>query len=131
VLDVSVPGARQLASRARRRVAKAKRSAPQAPRAERERVLTAFRVAYESGDLAGLVRLLHPDAVYVTDGGGKVSAARKLIRGGERVAEVMVRVGAGGLRTASTSPRSAASSPSCSAGKAGSSLSTRCRSQTV
>ncbi|MER8161534.1 hypothetical protein [Streptomyces sp. NPDC094472] len=37
-------------------------------------------------------RLLHPDAVYVTDG-GKAAAARKLIHGGERVAEVMVRVG--------------------------------------
>ncbi|MER6976284.1 RNA polymerase sigma factor SigJ [Streptomyces carpinensis] len=93
VLDVSVPGARQLASRARRRVAKAKRSMPQASKAERERVLSAFRAAYEAGDLAGLVRLLHPDAVYVTDGGGKISAARKPIHGGERVAEVMVRVG--------------------------------------
>jgi RNA polymerase sigma factor (sigma-70 family) len=93
VLDVSVPAARQLASRARRRVAKAKRSAPQAPKAERERVLATFRAAYEAGDLAGLVRLLHPDAVYVTDGGGKISAARRLIRGGERVAEVILRVG--------------------------------------
>lgn len=88
-----MPGARQLASRARRRVAKAKQSMPQASKAERERVLAVFRAAYEAGDLTGLVRLLHPDAVYVTDGGGKVSAARKLIHGGERVAEVMVRVG--------------------------------------
>ena len=93
VLDVSVPGARQLASRARRRVATTKRSAPQASRADRERVLATFRAAYESGDMAGLVRLLHPVAVFVTDGGGKISAARKLIHGGERVAEVMVRVG--------------------------------------
>ncbi|WP_399931846.1 RNA polymerase sigma factor SigJ [Streptomyces kanamyceticus] len=93
VLDVSVPGARQLASRARRRVAKAKESMPQASKAERERVLEVFRAAYEAGDLAGLVRLLHPDAVFVTDGGGNVSAARKPIYGGERVAEVMVRVG--------------------------------------
>jgi RNA polymerase sigma-70 factor (ECF subfamily) len=93
LLDVSVPAARQLASRARRRVAKAKESMPQASKAERERVLTVFRAAYEAGDLAGLVKLLHPDAVYVTDGGGKVFAARKPVFGGERVAEVMVRVG--------------------------------------
>ncbi|MDT0469278.1 RNA polymerase sigma factor SigJ [Streptomyces gibsoniae] len=93
VLGTSGPAARQHASRARRRVAKAKQAAPQAPKAERERVLAAFRAAYEAGDLAGLVRLLHPDAVYVTDGGGKISAARKLIHGGPRVAEVMVRVG--------------------------------------
>jgi RNA polymerase sigma-70 factor (ECF subfamily) len=93
VLDVSVPGARQLASRARRRVAKAKQATPQASKAERERVLTVFRAAYEAGDLTGLVSLLHPDAVYVTDGGGKGFAARKPIHGGERIAEVMVRVG--------------------------------------
>src|SRR5689334_7040523 len=93
VLDVSGPSARQLASRARRRVAKAKQSTPQASKADRERVLMIFRAAYEAGDLAGLVRLLHPDAVYVTDGGGEVFAARKLIHGGERIAEVMLRVG--------------------------------------
>ncbi|CAL9492267.1 hypothetical protein SUDANB120_03277 [Streptomyces sp. enrichment culture] len=93
VLDVSVPAARQLASRARRRVAGAKESVPQASRAERERVLGVFRAAYEAGDLAGLVRLLHPDAVFVTDGGGNVSAARKPVHGGERIAGVMVRVG--------------------------------------
>lgn len=74
-------------------MAKAKQSTPQASKAERERVLMVFRAAYEAGDLAGLVRLLHPDAVYVTDGGGEVSAARKLIHGGERIAEVMLRVG--------------------------------------
>nr|WP_296064220.1 RNA polymerase sigma factor SigJ [uncultured Actinoplanes sp.] len=93
VLEISVPGARQLASRARRRVAKAKESTPEAPRAERERVLSIFRAAYQAGDLAGLVKLLHPDVVYVTDGGGEVSAARRLIYGDERVAEVLLRVG--------------------------------------
>lgn len=93
VLATSGPAARQLASRARRRVLQAKQSAPPAPRAERERVLTIFRAAYIAGDLAGLVQLLHPDAVYVTDGGGKAAAARKRIFGGERVGEVMLRVG--------------------------------------
>ncbi|MGP3952849.1 sigma factor-like helix-turn-helix DNA-binding protein [Streptomyces sp. 7N604] len=92
LLDVSVPGARQLASRARRRVAKAKQSMPQASKAERERVLD-FPCRVRGRDLASLVRLLHPVAVYVTDGGGKVFAARKLIHDGERVAEVMVLVG--------------------------------------
>lgn len=56
-------------------------------------MLAAFTSAYQAGDLAGLVSLLHPDAVYLTDGGEKASAARKPIFGGERVAEVMVRVG--------------------------------------
>lgn len=96
ILDVTVPGARQLASRARRRVAAEKDAMPRTSRvsrAERERVLEAFRGAYETGDLQGLVRLLDPDVVYVTDGGGKVFAARKAVLGGQRVAELMVRVG--------------------------------------
>jgi RNA polymerase sigma factor (sigma-70 family) len=91
VLGNTPAASRQLASRARRRVAAAKER-PRATGPERERVLAAFRTAYEAGDLERLVKLLHPDAVYVTDGGGKVTAARKLIVGGERVAEVLQRV---------------------------------------
>jgi RNA polymerase sigma-70 factor, ECF subfamily len=91
VLGNTPAASRQLASRARRRVAAAKER-PRASRPERDRVLTVFRAAFEAGDLEQLIKLLHPDAVYVTDGGGKVSAARKLIVGGERIAEVLDRV---------------------------------------
>ncbi|MGW0591834.1 RNA polymerase sigma factor SigJ [Streptosporangium sp. NPDC002607] len=91
VLGVTPAAGRQLASRARRRVAATKQQ-PRASRPERERVLAAFRAAYEASDLKALVELLHPDAVYVTDGGGKVSAARKVISGGERIAMVLSRV---------------------------------------
>ncbi|MFF8959749.1 RNA polymerase sigma factor SigJ [Streptomyces sp. NPDC014894] len=95
VLDRSPAATRQLASRARRRIAAAAAgdAVSTGPRAERERVLLAFRAAYEAGDLDGLVRLLDPDAVYLTDGGGEVIAARKPIVGGRRVAEVLLRVG--------------------------------------
>lgn len=91
VLGTTAVAARQLASRARRRLADAG-EAPRATRGERERVLGAFRAAYEAGDIDGLVALLHPDAVYVTDGGGRTKAARKLITGAERVATALVRV---------------------------------------
>lgn len=93
VLGGTVPAARKLASRARHRVAEARSTEPDAPRAERERLLSAFRSAYETGDLAALVELMHPDAVYLTDGGGKIAAARVPILGGQRISEVMVRVG--------------------------------------
>jgi RNA polymerase sigma factor (sigma-70 family) len=92
VLGTTAAAGRQLASRARRRIAAAKET-PRAGRPQRERVLAAFRAAYLAGDLEGLVALLHPDAVYVTDGGGRAKAARKLIVGAERVASVLVRVG--------------------------------------
>ncbi|MFC6935076.1 sigma-70 family RNA polymerase sigma factor [Actinomadura yumaensis] len=79
VLGRSAAACRQLASRARRKVAAAE--PPKAPRAERDRVLAAFRAAYESGDAAGLLAVLDPDATYTTDGGGKVFAARRVMRG--------------------------------------------------
>jgi AhpD family alkylhydroperoxidase len=91
VLGTTSAAARQLASRARRRVAAA-RAQPSAGRPERERVLAAFRAAYEAGDLKALVGLLHPDAIYVTDGGGKVSAALRVITGADRIARVLVHV---------------------------------------
>jgi RNA polymerase sigma-70 factor (ECF subfamily) len=91
VLGNTPAASRQLASRARRRVA-ASKERPRATRPERERVLAVFRAAYEAGDLEQLVRLLHPDAVYVSDGGGNVAAARKLIVGAQRIATVLHRV---------------------------------------
>ncbi|MFB9833831.1 RNA polymerase sigma factor SigJ [Actinoallomurus acaciae] len=91
VLGTTAAAGRQLASRARRRITAAKEQ-PRADSAERARVLAAFRAAYEAGDLEGLVALLHPEAVYVTDGGGRVRAARRLITGGERIAMVLLRV---------------------------------------
>ncbi|MES9603772.1 RNA polymerase sigma factor SigJ [Actinomadura sp. NPDC048032] len=96
VLGRSAAACRQLASRARRKIAAALPSRP-APAAERDRVLAAFRSAYERGDEAALLALLDPDAVYTTDGGGQVFAARKVIAGAERVATVLLRVGARNL----------------------------------
>ncbi|MCP9964143.1 hypothetical protein [Actinomadura madurae] len=84
------PPGRKLASRARARVA-AVQERPTASRAETERVLKAFRAAAEAGDVAGLVELLDPEAVYVADGGGKVTAARKPVRGAERIAVLAIR----------------------------------------
>ncbi len=91
VLDRTPVATRKLASRARARVA-AVGEAPRASKAETERVLRAFKAAADAGDIAGLVGLLHPDAVYVGDGGGRVSAARKPVRGAEVIARLAVRL---------------------------------------
>ncbi|WP_021597903.1 RNA polymerase sigma factor SigJ [Actinomadura welshii] len=92
VLGNSAAASRKLASRARKRVADARGEHPRSSRAERERVLTAFRAATERGDLARLVELLHPDAVYVADGGGKVVASRRPVVGADRVARLLAHV---------------------------------------
>ncbi|WP_131738689.1 RNA polymerase sigma factor SigJ [Actinomadura roseirufa] len=91
VLGRTPAACRQLSSRARRKVAAAGPARP-APRGERERVLAAFRSAYERRDGAALLALLDPDATYTTDGDGKVFAARKIITGAERVVTVLIRV---------------------------------------
>ncbi|WP_067461820.1 RNA polymerase sigma factor SigJ [Actinomadura macra] len=93
VLGKSPAACRQLASRARRKVAAAQPARP-ASRTEREKVLAAFRAAYEKGDGAALMELLDPDATYTTDGGGKIFAARKIIVGAARVVTTLLRVGA-------------------------------------
>ncbi|MGW6495730.1 RNA polymerase sigma factor SigJ [Nonomuraea angiospora] len=90
VLDSTPAAGRKLASRARARVA-AVQERPRASRAETERLLRAFKAAADAGDIAGLVELLDPEAVYVADGGGEVTAARRPVRGAERIALLAVR----------------------------------------
>jgi RNA polymerase sigma-70 factor (ECF subfamily) len=91
VLGRTPAACRQLASRARRKIAAASPARP-AGTAERDRVLREFRAAYERRDEAALLALLDPDATYTTDGGGHVFAARKIIEGAGRVATALLRV---------------------------------------
>ncbi|MFD1931047.1 RNA polymerase sigma factor SigJ [Nonomuraea mangrovi] len=91
VLGNTPVASRKLASRARARIAKVK-ELPKASRSEVGRVLDAFKAAAQAGDMGALIALLHPDAVYVADGGGRVSAARVLVRGAERVALLTLAV---------------------------------------
>ncbi|MGW0663024.1 RNA polymerase sigma factor SigJ [Streptodolium elevatio] len=80
---------RQLASRARREVEDARPRFP--PTAdEQRRLVAAFADACQGGDLAALVAMLDPDAVCRGDGGGKVSAQRVVVRGGERIARLLL-----------------------------------------
>ncbi|MEU4673215.1 nuclear transport factor 2 family protein [Amycolatopsis sp. NPDC023774] len=59
--------------------------------AERDRLLRAFLAAAERGDLEGLQSLLAEQAVAYSDGGGVATAARKPVRGRDRVAQYLVR----------------------------------------
>ncbi|MEU4700256.1 RNA polymerase sigma factor SigJ [Nonomuraea dietziae] len=91
VLGNTSAASRKLASRARGRIAKARGRQPPS-KAETAEALQAFKAAAQAGDLARLVELLHPEAVYVADGGGRVTAARMPVHGGERVATLAIRV---------------------------------------
>jgi RNA polymerase sigma-70 factor (ECF subfamily) len=60
--------------------------------AEQQEVVDRLLVAIRQGDLQALLEVLAPDVVVVADGGGLVAAARRPIRGAERVAAFLVGV---------------------------------------
>jgi RNA polymerase sigma factor (sigma-70 family) len=85
IIDRSPTAARQLASRARRRV---QRTAPVADGslAEQRVVVDAFLSASRAGDFEALVAVLHPDIVLRADTGGAVGGGSRLVRGAAAVA---------------------------------------------
>src|SRR5229473_8370396 len=84
IVDRSTEAARQLASRARRRV---QRRAPNADADlhQQRRVINAFLAAAREGDFERLVAVLDPDIVLRADGGALAGASR-LVRGAQAVA---------------------------------------------
>lgn len=85
VVGRSPEAVRQLASRARRHV-KGERPRFDASPDEHDRAVRAFAQAVAEGDLEKLVAVLDPDVVWTSDGGGRATALRHPLRGGERVA---------------------------------------------
>jgi RNA polymerase sigma-70 factor, ECF subfamily len=80
---------RQLAARARRHVEAGRPRFPASPE-EHERVVVAFVEACGMGDLDRLMEVLDPDVVFRSDGGGRVPAARRPLRGADRVARALL-----------------------------------------
>ena len=86
----SVEATRQLASSARRKVRS--RTDDAAPRERHDAVAAAFAAATGAGDFDALVALLDPDVTLTSDGGGKVSAARRPVLGAVNVARFILGV---------------------------------------
>jgi RNA polymerase sigma-70 factor (ECF subfamily) len=59
-------------------------------RAEQEAVVERFLAAVRGGDLQGLLDVLAPDVVVVSDGGGVVAAAKRPIQGADRVGPLLL-----------------------------------------
>ena len=81
---------RPLASSARRKVRS--RTDDAAPRERHDAVAAAFAAATGLGDFDALVALLDPDVTLTSDGGGKVSAARRPVLGAVNVARFILGV---------------------------------------
>jgi RNA polymerase sigma-70 factor (ECF subfamily) len=93
---------RQIAHRARDHVA-ARRPRMQVSTTEQQQAVDRFLAAIRDGDLQGLLDVLAPDVVAVGDGGGLAPAARRPIRGAERVAGLLMH----GLRAADLQAKAA------------------------
>jgi RNA polymerase sigma-70 factor, ECF subfamily len=87
----SEPACRQLATRARHAV-RDERPLPAAAPDSHQHMLKAFVEAVASGDLSRLTGLLREDAVAVTDGGGRKSAALNPIHGADKIARFFIGV---------------------------------------
>jgi RNA polymerase sigma-70 factor, ECF subfamily len=87
IVDRSPEAARQLASRARRRV-RAERAVPDADPVAQRAAVDAFLAAARDGDFDGLVAVLDPDVVLRSDFGG--AAGVRVVRGAEAVARQAV-----------------------------------------
>ena len=93
MLDRSEASCRQLASRARRAVRDNRPAPSQAPD-NHARLLQAFSEAVASGNVAQLAALLREDAVALTDGGGRKTAARNPIIGPDKIARFFIGIAA-------------------------------------
>jgi len=89
-VDKTPAAVRQIAHRARDHVA-ARRPRTPVSATEQQEAVERFLAAIRHGDLQGLLDVLAPDVVAVSDGGGLVTAARRPIVGAERVAGFLVR----------------------------------------
>ncbi len=87
VIDRSPAAARQLASRARRRVQGAS-AAPSTDRRRQRTVIDAFLAASRDGDFDALLALLDPDVVVRADGAAVAMGAHAEIRGAMAVGEM-------------------------------------------
>jgi RNA polymerase sigma factor (sigma-70 family) len=86
IVDRSPAAARQLASRARRRVRGAA-TVPDADLARQREIVNAFLAAARNGDFDGLLAVLDPDVVLRTDHGAEPPGAPRVIRGAQVVAK--------------------------------------------
>jgi RNA polymerase sigma-70 factor (ECF subfamily) len=89
IVGKSEANVRQLASRARTHVEQG-RPRFQTSREQRDELAQRFFAAVQDGDVAGLESLLAHDVVLTGDGGGKVPALARQLRGRNRVARTLL-----------------------------------------
>src|SRR5262249_21363785 len=104
IIGKSQDNVRQLARRARRHVEE-RRPRFQTTHEQRDELARRFFAAAERGDLSGLEALLAHDVELTADGGGKVPALARTLRGRSRVARTLINWGRPAARAPDVSLR--------------------------
>lgn len=91
ILRLTEANARQLVTRARKHITDGRRKTVSA--IEQQRLLNAFMVASQKGDLPALESLFASDVVSYADGGGALHVARRPVSGRTRVKEYVASIG--------------------------------------
>jgi RNA polymerase sigma-70 factor (ECF subfamily) len=90
-LNKTPAAARQTVHRARERI-RMDRARFVAADDAKERLFTRFLKALESDDRDEMLAVLAPEAIFVSDGGGKVAAARRVIHGSEAITRMLIKI---------------------------------------
>jgi RNA polymerase sigma-70 factor (ECF subfamily) len=91
IVDRNEANTRQLVTRAKKHL-EAERPRFDPDEELRDKLLERFLAAAQEGDVEALEAMLAEDAVFYSDGGGKISAARKPLFGARRIARVMAKL---------------------------------------
>jgi RNA polymerase sigma-70 factor, ECF subfamily len=91
IVDRNEANTRQLVTRAKRHL-EAERPRFDPDEELRDKLLERFLAAAQEGDVEALEAMLAEDAVFYSDGGGKISAARRPLVGAARIARVMAKL---------------------------------------
>ncbi len=91
ILGREEPAVRQLVGRARRHVEQGS-ARYRADRATHAELVQRFAAACRSADLDGLLAVLAPDVVVISDGGGVAKAPRRPVHGQQKVARLMLGI---------------------------------------
>jgi len=103
ILQISEANCRQLAHRAKQRVAEDRPRFPPSP--ERQQQLVAgFLAATQHGDLKSLTQMLAQDVTFWADSGGKGPAPRQPVYGRETVARLTISINARAPEVAGVTP---------------------------
>lgn len=90
IVGKSIPNCRQILRRARQHLLYKPDVSTQAQ--QKSDLIEQFLMSWNQGDMAGLVALMAEDVTFCADGGGKVVAARKPLRGSVKVARFLTAI---------------------------------------